>query len=849
MNLRFRQNANWMAAYMVIGILGLVITYFISSFVLPFHRYRLICQDVRSKDLADRTQYRFYADLNGDGFSETILLNRITDYRSDPFIEIYDHRHHLLIKKILREQWLYNNWIVGDYDHDSLKEFYIFTRKRRSYFRDSLFLYGIDPFKGDKNFINRVYITSLDRFISRSLLRKPWDINIRLIGFFDADGDGFQDLAFSLNSRSYTTPKKIYVFSLRKQKIIEESKNFDYIYEFKMVKNPSGQVRIYPLLESIDQNFGRADSSQGFFRFFILDKSLRPVFKPREIPTFSHNKFYKMYFYPLRKSLDRFVAQQVYSGKTYFYLIDAAGHVLKSKQSSQYYFPMNRVINYSCQPSAFSPMILFSPNGDLFRIDSALHPQVAFTWGKRQGNIYFRMNIDNDPQLEIIDICLPTKSKYKRLAILQDDLKSQINLAIPHIPDTRRIIFSIKSKRNGSTIFSLSSQNFDGLYLYGLNPYYHLNFFVFFLGFLLISLLLYGIFKLINTLFFYYHFLSRHLNTINKGVLLISFKGKVQHYNQNFVRMLNIPQIRPGMSVIRLIQPYPQIAEIVDLLLSGKKNEVNEELTIQHPDRIFKGRLFGYFLSGMAGIPSGYCLEIYDLSETILTEREEVIARLIRKMAHDIKTPLSTIKFAIEAMRYILPLPEYQKVQEDVSTVVEEVNHIHAIANNYSKFARLSKLNLEVVSIKDIISKVIGSYGYMDTVRVSVNVAPDAEMITADGRQIELLIKEVFENALDAVGNEGDISFETYPVHLGENDQSEAIFLRISDSGIGIPKEIKDRIFEPSFSTKNQGTGFGLVLAQRIVQNHGGKITIDSEEGKGTHVLIILPKDSIEKIE
>ena len=237
------------------------------------------------------------------------------------------------------------------------------------------------------------------------------------------------------------------------------------------------------------------------------------------------------------------------------------------------------------------------------------------------------------------------------------------------------------------------------------------------------------------------------------------------------------------------------------------------------------------------------------MSESILSEREEIIARLIRKMAHDIKTPLSTIKFAVEAMHYILPEDAYQKVQEDVSTVVQEVNHIHAITDNYAKFARLSKLNLEIISIKDVINKVINAHGFLETVKVSVNIAPEAEMITADGTQIELLIKEVFENALDAIGRKGEITFESYPVRIGDNEHSDAISLRISDNGVGIAKKIKDRIFEPNFSTKNQGTGFGLVLVKRIVLNHGGQITIDSEEGKGTHVLIILPKDTIKKKE
>ena len=836
MTLHFKRNANWLVAYAIIGILAAVITIFLSSLTLPFKYYRLFCTELESKK---NLSYRVYKELNADGKAEEIILNRTMNGVPDPYITILDSKKGIITKKVLKEQWEYNSWWVGDFNGDSLNEFYVFTRKRKTYLQDSLFIYGIDISKSKPDFLNRVYVASLDQFYQKTINNKPWLINVYILGMWDADGDGYKDLVFHLGSRGYDFNRvydktyRIFAFSIKKRRIVKVSPKFKNKYLFDFFKSDSGKIGIYPLYEHVPKK-------KGSYYFFILNKQLTYDLKPIEI---KNHYISSLYFVPFNRKQNEFLALQPHSRVqnkkiTYIKLLNTRGTILKEFKLKKFLIPVTN-INSDKKGRYYEP--LFWSNGQIYKFNFS--GKLTLVYSPDYRTTYIRMNVDSDPELELVNIHM--EKSHDILTIIQNNFKDISKVEIPGVRAQKNKIFSIKSRREGNTVLSLSTQEFDGLYLYGPNPYYHLNFFFIFIGFLIIAFVLYGMFKLFNTLAFYYHFLTRHLNTVNKGVLLVTFKGDVQHYNRNFMKMLRLPAIKQGMNVRKLFQAYPQISEQMEKLLSGQKSDINTEITLQHPDKIFKGRLIGYFLSGMAGIPSGYCLELYDLSETILSEREEIIARLIRKMAHDIKTPLSTIKFAIEAMHYILPDPEYKKVEEDVTTVVQEVNHIHAITDNYSKFARLSRLNLEVISLKEVINKVINSYGYLETVKVSVNVAPDAEMLTADGTQIELLIKEIFENALDAVGSSGDINFETYPVRFGEKQETEAVTLRISDNGVGIAKEIRDRIFEPSFSTKNQGTGFGLVLAQRIVQNHGGQITIDSEEGKGTHVLIILPKDAI----
>ena len=124
MKLNFKRNAKWISVYVIIGILAAMITIVLSTLFLPFNKKRLVCKQMQMKPIPGQ-KYVLYADLNSDGISEKIILNRLTDYHVDPYIKILGADGHLICEKKLKEQWGYNNWMIGDFDNDSLKEFYI----------------------------------------------------------------------------------------------------------------------------------------------------------------------------------------------------------------------------------------------------------------------------------------------------------------------------------------------------------------------------------------------------------------------------------------------------------------------------------------------------------------------------------------------------------------------------------------------------------------------------------------------------------------------------------------------------------------------------------------------------
>lgn len=841
---RFAKNSNQKLVYIFIGVISALVTVIISTALLPFKPYRTRITYIQTKNPQSAIYYTYYKDLNNDGQKEKIVFNRIVQFKSNRDIKIYNSKNQLIFKRELKEPWIYDGWRTGDFDGDSLKEIYIFSRKRFSSKHDSIFLFVFNPFGQQKVLINRANIVNTDDIENNP--HGVWIPNIKIIGLWDVDGDGSKELIFYIFSNLGWEPRNIYAFSIKKKKIVAKSPYLINIVDFAKPEDVDGdgEIEFYPYLIRFSP-FNKEpviDSlSCDKLYFFVLNKHLQFKVKPTDLNLYKGRIKIK---YLKERGKGKFLLSHDENSGTRFSIIDLKGKILKNK----FYAERLRPILANDETFQYIPdQLYYQSESGIFKLFPDLSKKMIFkkdspSWGK-----IFLMNIDADPNFEILRF-KTGPSGGRILTIYRHDFSSPIKINIPNKRDYHMIV-SVKNRMPKKSKINISTERVDTEFTYGHNPYLYLNIIFVTVIFGSIYLILYVVFLLINTLYFYYHFLARHLNTINKGTLLLSFQGKVLHYNQNFLKMLNLPNsIKAGINYTTLFRSQPQILNFVERLMNGK-SELFEDLTFRkNGGSTFKGRLYGYYLTGISGIHSGYCVEVYDMSESILTEREEVITRLIRKMAHDIKTPLSTIKFSIETMRYTLPKKELEKVSEDIDTMSEEINHIHSITENYSKFARLSRLNLQVVSLREMIGRVLSKYDLPKTVIVKVDISDDADMITADGRQLELLIKEVFENALDAIVDKGEIKFEASLANFVNEAHSEAIRLRISDNGKGIAKEIKDRIFEPSFSTKDQGTGFGLVLVQRIVQSHNGQILFDSEEGKGTQVQIILPKDAVQDI-
>jgi signal transduction histidine kinase len=174
--------------------------------------------------------------------------------------------------------------------------------------------------------------------------------------------------------------------------------------------------------------------------------------------------------------------------------------------------------------------------------------------------------------------------------------------------------------------------------------------------------------------------------------------------------------------------------------------------------------------------------------------------------------------------------------------IAEEVRHIDIIVQNFFEFARPPKLKIQSISPSEVVDMALQllrhrleSYG----VQVEVDRQHRLPTVEADPEQLKEVLINLLVNACEAMGEGGLIVIreeEGVAEPLGP-----VVVIRVKDNGPGIPKSVRDKVFQPFFSTKEEGTGLGLSIAYRIVEEHGGWLSLKSKEGEGATFTITLP--------
>ncbi len=222
------------------------------------------------------------------------------------------------------------------------------------------------------------------------------------------------------------------------------------------------------------------------------------------------------------------------------------------------------------------------------------------------------------------------------------------------------------------------------------------------------------------------------------------------------------------------------------------------------------------------------------------SEKLAMVGKLAASVAHSIRNPLTSVKMRLFSLERSLNLAPTQR--EDFEVISEEIGHIDTIVANFLEFSRPPKLRMQPMSLSDVVDTTLqllkhrlDSYG----VRIEVDRKGRLPLAMLDPDQMKEVLVNLILNACEAMGEGGQIRIVEESGMMG--DQGFVVLVRIKDNGPGIPEEIKDKIFEPFFSTKEEGSGLGLAIARRILQDHKGWIHVHSKAGQGTTFVVGLP--------
>jgi signal transduction histidine kinase len=272
------------------------------------------------------------------------------------------------------------------------------------------------------------------------------------------------------------------------------------------------------------------------------------------------------------------------------------------------------------------------------------------------------------------------------------------------------------------------------------------------------------------------------------------------------------------------------LEKLVEGSLAASRGDLDHRVPVRSKDEV-----------GAVAAAFNFMMEDLKTSKEKLVIAERIAAwqDIARRLAHEIKNPLTPIQMAMDTLRksYKKQHPEFPEIlEESTRTVLEEADRLKRIVAEFSDFARMPKPELVRVDLNETIRSALALYH--GVVPVTANLARDLPELDADKGQLTQVLLNLVENARDALGDRegGKISVTT-------RKGPDRAMLVVEDNGPGVPTDLKDKVFAPYFTTKHTkgGTGLGLAIVHRIVSDHGGRITISDAPGGGARFAIELP--------
>lgn len=226
-------------------------------------------------------------------------------------------------------------------------------------------------------------------------------------------------------------------------------------------------------------------------------------------------------------------------------------------------------------------------------------------------------------------------------------------------------------------------------------------------------------------------------------------------------------------------------------------------------------------------------------AELAKSEREGAWREMARQVAHEIKNPLTPMKLSIQYLQKAINNNQ-DNVKELSATVantlVEQIDHLSKIAADFSQFANIGNIHNERIDLHQIIASLIKLFKTDSRININWKPVTKAVIIDADKTQMNRLFTNLITNAVQAYEEKGQ-----YLIYIDEQLKNNQITISIKDLGIGIPAEMKEKIFVPNFTTKSSGTGLGLAMCKGIVEQAKGTIWFETESGIGTTFFVSLP--------
>jgi two-component system nitrogen regulation sensor histidine kinase NtrY len=334
------------------------------------------------------------------------------------------------------------------------------------------------------------------------------------------------------------------------------------------------------------------------------------------------------------------------------------------------------------------------------------------------------------------------------------------------------------------------------------------------------------------------------LGAVATGVVSLDPAGRITTINGAAERMLGIPaHTAQGLSAsVALRRPdYAEISALIARMARVGEGTVEREVHLRRDGQAITLLASATALKGPDDADMGMVLVFDDLTELLKAQRLAAWREVAQRIAHEIKNPLTPIQLSAQRLRRRLggnrDAEEKRLLDEATGTIIQEVDGLKQLVDEFSRFARMPALSLRSTDLARLLDGVCVLYRESHpALGIKSAFSPDLPPIEVDPNQIKRAVLNLVDNAVEAVGQVGDVVVET--VWLPDSRRARIV---VADSGPGISAEDKERLFVPYFSTKTTGMGLGLAIVHQIVTDHGGTIWVEDNLPQGSRFVIDLP--------
>lgn len=341
------------------------------------------------------------------------------------------------------------------------------------------------------------------------------------------------------------------------------------------------------------------------------------------------------------------------------------------------------------------------------------------------------------------------------------------------------------------------------------------------------------------------------LGSVTAGVIGLDDEGRIDFLNRSAQRLLGIEGHRYGEKLGRII---PEFSPLFERLRDGRTETVQEEIRVARGGRLENLLVRIATRPGQDGMAEGYVVAFDDVTELVSAQRMAAWGDVAQRIAHEIKNPLTPIQLSAERVkrRFSRELSEEsaKKLGELTDMIVRQTNDLRHIVDEFSKFARMPEPERRRGDIAGLLRETVTlQRAGLAPTKIEAHITSDELIAEFDPTMMGQAFTNLIKNAGEAIESRSEKTSEPFKKRVTVTlDESDAAFLeiRISDTGIGLPQD-RARLFEPYVTTRDKGTGLGLPIVKKIIEEHGGTLELadaspDAAGHTGAEAVIRLPR-------